>query len=207
MSDTTEVTRVALASAVPLLQMGVIAALSSRGDFLLAGVAEAVDEMHETLTRTQPDVMVIDADMPGGDVLTTARALRRSYPALGVVLLGRDSDDLLFKALDAGLSAFVPTSAPTQTLLAATRHAAATPSSFSAPGLASALARRDRQRTRLSPRELEVLRLLRDGFTLHRIANEIGVSESTAKTYVARLYDKLGVHSRAQAVAVAGSSG
>ena len=89
-------------------------------------------------------------------------------------------------------------------MVAATMHAAANPSPFAAPDLAQAIARRSSPRAQLSPRELQVLQLVRDGHTIGRIALEIGISESTAKTYLARVYDKLGVRSRSEAVAARG---
>jgi DNA-binding CsgD family transcriptional regulator len=101
----------------------------------------------------------------------------------------------VFRALDAQLSAFVPSSASVEEIVAAVRTAALTPRSFSAPDLAQALARRDRQRGLLSAREQQILRLLRDGATVGEIARAMALGESTVKTYISRLYDKLGVSS------------
>lgn len=196
--------RVVAVSGVPLFRLGVTAAFAGRNDFVLMAVAETAEEVYQTVAETGPNVVLVDADLPDADGLETAAALREAYPACGVVLLGRLSDEMMFRALDAGLSAFVPTSTRTEGLLAAVRNAAFTPHSFSAPDLAQALARRDRQRSQLSPRENEVLQLLRAGLSVSRIAQQMMVSESTIKTYVARVYDKLGVRSRAQAVAVTG---
>ena len=90
-------------------------------------------------------------------------------------------------------------------VLGAIRHAAVAASSFTASGLAVALARRAPRagRLALSPRETEVLRLLRDGLSVPAIALEMFISLSTAKTYVARLYEKLGAANRAQALMTA----
>ncbi|HXZ64197.1 MAG TPA: LuxR C-terminal-related transcriptional regulator, partial [Streptosporangiaceae bacterium] len=85
------------------------------------------------------------------------------------------------------------------------RHAAVAASSFTASGLAVAVARRRAMQDRLalSPREAEVLRLLHDGLSVPAIAVEMFISVSTAKTYVARLYEKLGAANRAQALMAA----
>jgi DNA-binding NarL/FixJ family response regulator len=89
--------------------------------------------------------------------------------------------------------------------VSAIRHAAAASSSFSAAGLAQALRRRREtsERTVLSTREMQALVLLRDGKSVPEVAAELYVSLSTAKTYVARLYEKLGANNRAQALMTA----
>jgi DNA-binding NarL/FixJ family response regulator len=103
------------------------------------------------------------------------------------------------------VSAFVAKTAPLEEVLAAIRHAAVAASSFTASGLAPALARRRtvQDRFALSSREREVLYLLRDGMSIPAIAGAMLISTSTAKTYVARLYEKLGAANRAQALMTA----
>ena len=112
---------------------------------------------------------------------------------------------MLFRALETGVSAFVGQTAPVEEMLAAIRHAAVAASSFTASGLAVALARRQtvQERLALSPRETEVLGLLGDGLSIPAIAARMFISQSTAKTYVARLYEKLGAGNRAQALMTA----
>jgi DNA-binding NarL/FixJ family response regulator len=108
----------------------------------------------------------------------------------------------MFRALETGLSAFVSKTAPLDEVMCAIRHAAVAPLSFTASGLAAAVARRRSMQNRLtlSPRETQVLRLLHVGLSTPAIASEMFISVSTAKTYVARLYEKLGATSRAQAL-------
>lgn len=124
------------------------------------------------------------------------------------MLLSAVSDDnLLYRALDAGLSAYVTKAAPIPSVLAAIRHAAVAPHSFTAPGLSSALSRRRGQTGLLSQREQEVLSLMRDGLSLPTIAERLAVSEATVKTYVSRLYSKLRVNNRSQALMAAVNQG
>ena len=92
-------------------------------------------------------------------------------------------------------------------LLSAFRHAAVAPTSFTAPDLVQAMARHQRHQQLLSPREGEVLRMLHTGASVPRIAEAMVVAESTIKTYLSRLYDKLGVNNRAEALAVATRAG
>jgi len=108
--------------------------------------------------------------------------------------------------LDTGASAFVAKTASLPEILGAIRHAAVSASSFSAAGLAQAMSRRTEQQARrplLSPRESEVLGLLQQGKSVPEVAGAMFVSLSTAKTYVSRLYDKLGATNRAQAMMAA----
>src|SRR5215467_8137231 len=152
------------------------------------------------------DVVTIDATLPDGDGMRLARDFRDLYADLGIVMLtSRGEDDVLFRALETGVSAFVAKTAPVEEVLAAIRPAAVAASSFTASGLATALARRRtvQDRLALSPRETEVLRLLRDGLSIPAIALNMFISQSTAKTYVARLYEKLGAGNRAQALMTA----
>lgn len=113
-------------------------------------------------------------------------------------------DDQLFGALDAGASAFVPKSAPSADVVAAARHASSNPTAFSAADLAAAMQRRlTPSGPQLSPRESQVLKLLADGLSVAGIAKQLFVSESTAKTHISKLYEKLGAGNRAQALMTA----
>jgi DNA-binding NarL/FixJ family response regulator len=113
-------------------------------------------------------------------------------------------DDQLFGALEAGASAFVPKDAPADEVVAAARHAAASPVAFSAADLANAMRRRmDPATPAISPREREVLTLLADGLAVAQIAATLFISESTAKSHISKLYEKLGVANRAQALMTA----
>jgi len=160
----------------------------------------------ETIAQSGPDVVTIDATLPDGDGMRLARNFRDLYADLGIVMLtSRGEDDVLFRAMETGVSAFVAKTAPVEEVLAAIRHAAVAASSFTASGLAVAITRRRtiRDHLALSPREAEVLRYLRDGLSIPAIALAMYISQSTAKTYVARLYDKLGAANRAQALMTA----
>jgi DNA-binding NarL/FixJ family response regulator len=193
--------RVVAVSATPLFRLGVAAAFAEERGAELVATAATELALFEVLASAEVDVALVDADFPETDGLLLAAAVRHRYPACGAVLLAKSDDDLLLRALASGISAFVPTSADARVLVAAVRHAAQAPSSFSAPQLAEALNRRDRSRAVLSPREHEVLRYLHQGLVTAQIAARMAVTESTVKTYVVRLYDKIGVHNRSQALA------
>ena len=190
-----------------LLRLGLTRLLAGVGDVELVGTAGSLAEAVDVAEATWPDVITFDAGLPDGDGWALARRLRAIRPTVGLVLLSAANDDAtLYRAHDEGLSAYVPKDAPSGAVLAAIRHAATAPQSFTAPGLAAALARR-RAGNGLSQREKQVLGLMREGISLPGIAERLSVSEATVKTYVARLYTKLRVNNRSQALMAAVNQG
>jgi DNA-binding NarL/FixJ family response regulator len=189
-----------------LVRYGLTGLVGQEPDLELVGEAGLGADALPIVESTEADVLVLDADLPDTDGLQVAREVRHEYADLGIVLLAGDGrDDVLFQALESGVSAFVTNTAPTDEVLAAIRHAAVAATSFTATGLAPAMARRDQPAAQplLSPREAEVLALLGQGLSVRAIATALSVSLSTAKTYVARLYEKLGASNRAQAIMTA----
>ncbi|MFC7615683.1 response regulator [Actinokineospora soli] len=190
----------------PLIRCGLVALGAASPDIEVVGEADTAAAAPAAVAGAAPDVVTIDVSLPDGDGLALARALRDAHPELGIVVLtSLGEDDVLFRAIDTGASAFVSKSAPAAEVLGAIRHAAVAAGSFTATGLLGALTRRQDRADRfpLSPRETEVLSLLRDGLSVRAIAGCIFVSHSTAKTYVARLYEKLGAANRAEALMIA----
>lgn len=185
-----------------LARLGLAYATAQVEDIELVGQAEDAADARQLVAALRPTVVTLDADLPDADGVALGQELRRAYPGLGVVLLAGADHGLLPRALQAGLSAFVTKCAATEEILAAIRHVAVSATTFSSPGLAAAFAARSHHSV-LSVRETEVLRLLRDGYTAPRIAVRLAVSESTVKTYIGRLYDKLDANNRAQALMTA----
>lgn len=193
-----------------LTRYGLIGLVSADADINVVGECGLGAEAPARIAAARPDVVVLDVVLPDADGLRLARELRDRHPSLGIVVLTcHDEDDVLFRALETGVSAFVAKTAPNAELLGAIRHAAVAAASFTATGLASALARRGQAALptvatlALSPREREVLSLLATGQSVPAIAGSMFVSLSTAKTYVSRLYDKLGATNRANAIMTA----
>ena len=189
-----------------LTRYGLRELVAQHPDIEIVAECQTVGEASEMVAAAQPDVVTVDVALPDGDGLRLAREFRDRYADLGIVVLtSMQQDDILFRALENGVSAFVAKSAPLAEVLSAIRHAAVAASSFTASGLATAVARRRamQERLTLSPRETEVLRLLHDGLSVPAIAADMFISVSTAKTYVARLYEKLGATNRAQALMAA----
>ena len=180
--------------------------IAQHPDIQIVAECESAASAQRVLEAVRPDVVTVEVSLPDGDGLRLAREFRDRYADLGIVVLAsQGQDDVLFRALETGVSAFVGKTAPVEEMLAAIRHAAVAALSFTASGLAVALARRQmaQERLALSPRETEVLGLLGDGLSVPAIAARMFISQSTAKTYVARLYEKLGAANRAQALMTA----
>jgi DNA-binding NarL/FixJ family response regulator len=172
-------------------------------DLVPAGESTNATEALNSVFALAPDVVVIDVSLPDDTGWTLARSIRDRYSDTGVVIMSAsESDEHLLRALDMGASAYLAKTASVQDIMAAIRHAAVSTASFSAAGLAQALRRRNDRVSRisLSAREQQVLELLRDGKSVPEVASTLYVSLSTAKTYVARVYDKLGAKNRAQAL-------
>jgi DNA-binding NarL/FixJ family response regulator len=113
-------------------------------------------------------------------------------------------DDQIFAAMQAGASGFVGKDAPAGEVVRAARHAAVSPRSFVCSGLVGAMMRRQSsESTKLTDREHEVLVLLADGLGAAAIGEKLYLSESTAKSHIARIYQKLGANNRAQALVTA----
>jgi DNA-binding NarL/FixJ family response regulator len=185
-----------------LIRQGLRRAFERSDDFDVVGECGTLAEAVRTVAAVTPDVVTLDVRLPDGSGLDLARSLRRSNPQLGIVMLTMYAgDEQLFSALDAGASAFVPKDAPVGDVVAAARHAAATPGSFTAANLNEAMKRRMAPgRPQLSPRELEVLGLLAEGLGAAQIARRLFISESTTKTHISKVYEKLGAGNRAQAL-------
>jgi DNA-binding NarL/FixJ family response regulator len=189
-----------------LTRYGLVGLVAGAEDIEIVGECGSAAEAAAVVAVAIPDVVVLDVALPDGDGLRVAAELRDRYPELGIVVLTSNTeDDVLFRALETGVSAFVCKTAPNVEVLAAIRHASVAACSFTATGLAGALGRRSSTVTglTLSPREQQVLALLTDGMSVPAIARSMFVSPSTAKTYVARLYEKLGACNRAQAIMTA----
>jgi DNA-binding NarL/FixJ family response regulator len=198
--------RLAVIESQTLVRYGLRELITRHSDVEIVAECVSAAQAPQMLSVARPDVVTVDVSLPDGDGLQLARELRDRRADLGVVILtSRDQDDVLFRALETGVSAFVAKTASVEEVLAAIRHSAVAASSFTASGLAAALTRRRgaTERLALSPREMDVLRLLRDGLSTPTIALQMCISYSTAKTYVARVYQKLGAANRAQALMAA----
>ena len=148
-----------------LIRQGLRRAFERSGDFEVVGEAARSARRIEAVARHAPQVVILDVRLPDGSGLDAATKMRELQDDIGIVVLTMYAgDEQLFGALEAGASAFVPKDAPSDDVVAAARHAAVSPRSFTANDLAGAMRRRlSPSGPQLSDREKEVLRLLADG--------------------------------------------
>jgi DNA-binding NarL/FixJ family response regulator len=199
-------TKVLLVDDHDLIRKGLRHAFERDRNFEVVGEAGSAADAIRQAGALQPDVVIMDLRLAeNSSGLEATRTLRKSSATMGIVVLTMYAgDDQLFGALEAGASAFVPKTAPADEVVAAARHAASSPSAFTAADLAEAMKRRLAPAgPQLSPRESQVLRLLADGMSVAGIAKQLYVSESTAKTHISKLYEKLNAANRAQALMTA----
>jgi len=192
-----------------LIRQGLAGAFAQADGFDVAGQAGSVEDGLALAREVTPDVVVTDVRLPDGSGLDVVRALRKESKAVGLVVLTMYAgDEQLFAAMDAGASGFVGKDAPTSTVIGAARQAAIAPLTFTCMGLAEAMVRRMSSGVpRLSDRERQVLELLAEGLGVTAIAERLYLSESTAKSHIGRIYEKLGAANRAQALVTAMRTG
>jgi DNA-binding NarL/FixJ family response regulator len=202
-------TRVLLVDDHELIREGLVRAFERSEDFEVAGQAASRSEALGMFANLLPDVVVTDVRLPDGTGLDVVREIRSQGHDTGVVVLTMYAgDEQLFAALEAGASAFVAKDAPSDEVVAAARHALVSPRSFAAADLAGAMRRRMTPTgPQLTRREAEVLSLLARGFSVSAIGRAIFVSDSTAKTHISKIYEKLGASNRADAIMKAVRSG
>ena len=201
--------RVLLIDDHDLIRQGLARAFERQDDFNVCGQAASVAEGLRQFAALSPDVVITDVRLPDGLGFDLVREIRKQGHDTGMVVLTMYAgDEQLFAALEAGASAFVAKDAPADEVVAAARHALVSPRSFAAADLAGAMRRRMTPAgPQLTAREAEVLSLLARGFSVSAIARSIFVSDSTAKTHISKIYEKLGASNRADAIMKAVRSG
>jgi len=198
--------RVLLVDDHELIRSGLAGVFELQEDMTVCGQAGTVSDALAAVAELRPDVVVADLQLQDGTGLDIVRGVRKTSQKMGVIILTMHSgDDQIFAAMEAGASGFVGKDAPSSEVVKAARHAAVSPRSFVCAGLVGAMMRRasGAESTRLSDREHEVLLLLADGLGAAEIGRKLFLSESTAKSHIARIYQKLGAANRAQALVTA----
>ncbi len=186
----------------PIIRAGIEQALL-KANFTICAVAASKNEAIAQIARTNPNLILLDLNLPDGSGFEVANWARGISDEIGIVILTlNDSPELLLAALAARVSGFVLKSAPISEVIATLERALITPLSFTASGLQKALKAKQRLPI-LSTRELEVLAILATGKSTKEIARELYLSEPTIKTHLASIYRKLEVNNRLSAVTVA----
>lgn len=189
-----------------LIRQGLARAFERDDEMTVVGQAGSVAEGVRAYENLAPDVVVTDLELPDGNGLEVVRSVRQLSDLVGLVVLTMHAgDEQIFAAMEAGASAFVGKDSRAAEVVSAARHSAVAPRTFLCAGLSAAMVRRATSPAppRLSGREEEVLTLLADGMGTGEIAGRLFLSESTAKTHITHIYQKLGAANRAQALVAA----
>lgn len=208
MNNHPETVRILVCDDHPVVRAGIVALLGTAHGFEVVGQASNGEEILDLVTRIPADLVLMDLQLSAdptavqGAAATAHIRLQPDAPNV-LVLTNYDSDADIVAAIEAGAAGYLLKDAPPEDLLDAIRKAAAGESAL-APAITSRLMQRVRTPvTKLSPRELEVLEQVALGRSNAVIARELFLSETTVKSHLVRVFDKLSVRSRTEAVAKA----
>ena len=186
----------------PVFREGLTTIIGSQEDMVLvAHASDATDALVE-FRRHRPDITLMDLRLPGANGIDALIAIRGELPEARIIMLTTsDGDGEIQRAMRAGASAYMLKSMPKAELLAVIRSVHAgrrhVPPEVAAR-LAEHLGDDD-----LTARELEVLRLIRDGYRNKQIADQLTIAETTVNFHIKNLVDKLGANDRTHAVTIA----
>ncbi|MGW8226899.1 MAG: response regulator [Anaerolineales bacterium] len=200
----------------PVVQDGLQAVLSTQVDFEITGVAGTGMEVLRIVAAHEPDIVLLDLEMPGMDGLEVLKNLRRDHPKIKVIVFTAfDTDEQIVGAVKAGAKGYLLKGAPSQDLFEAIRTVSKG-GSLLQPVVASKLIehvsgesdlRRLEETVSLTERERQVLGQLALGKTNKEIAQELVITERTVKFHVSSIFSKLGVSNRTEAVTIAARKG
>lgn len=195
--------RVLIVDDHPIVRTGLVALVDAADDLEVVGTAVSGEEAVAAASALSPDVVLMDLRLPGidGDE-ATARIVAARAATRVVILTTYETDDAILRAIGAGASGYLLKAAPEEELLAGIRAVAAGEVAL-APSVARVLVRQAAQpedRPLLTPRELDVLRLVAQGLNNRAIGVRLHVGEATVKTHLLHAFGKLGVDDRTRAV-------
>jgi DNA-binding NarL/FixJ family response regulator len=185
---------IVLADDHALFRRGLRSMLELEPDLCVIGEAADGLEVQARVNELHPDLVLLDINMPQMDGIDAARALRRNFPYLGIIMLTMfGEDEVIERALAAGADGYLRKDTPFDDIVATVRATAAGhPESAMPPGNVSAL-------PLFTLTDEALLRLVMDGLTDQEIATRAAASESTVRERLAALYKRLGVKDRTQA--------
>lgn len=196
--------RLLIADDHPVVRAGLVGLLSDEPGFDVVGEAHDGDQAVRLAAALRPDVVLMDLRMPGVDGVEATARITAAESAKVLILTTYESDDQILAAIAAGASGYLLKAAPQAEIAAGIRSVAAGQSALS-PQVAVRLVEHMRrpEATVLTARETEVLRLVARGHSNKQVATALGIGESTVKTHLLKVFEKLGVTDRTRAVTLA----
>jgi DNA-binding NarL/FixJ family response regulator len=186
----------------PVVRAGLSGMLSGEPDFEVVGEAQNGKEAVAFVGELKPDVVLMDLRMPEMDGVTAIGHIKSDHPDVHILVLTTyESDADILRAIETGATGYLLKDTPREELFGAIRTVAQGQSPL-APGVAARLMQRVRgpEEEGLSTREIEVLELVAHGTSNTEIAKQLWVSETTVKSHMLHIFDKLGVTDRTAAV-------
>lgn len=185
--------------------------IDSADGFTLVSQYQDGQEAFDCIPNDQPDVVLSDINLPGMNGVEVVRGLKLKHPKIQFVMITVYEDsNRIFRALEAGATGYLMKQTPREKLLSSIQEVYDGGSPMSS-GIARKVVKcfrkpmppsEENKLNELSKRENEVLELLAQGYLCKEISDKLGISHNTVDTYRRRIYEKLHVHSRAQATAV-----
>lgn len=197
--------RLLIAEDMHLIREALVALLSLQSDFEVVAELERGDEVLAAARETQPDIAVLDIDLPGLDGLTAAEQLHADVPDCQVVILtGLGQPGNLLRALKAHVRGFVVKDAPASDLIDGIRRVAAGQRVIDPELVATAIEVGD---SPLTSRETDVLRAARSGQPTEQMAQDLALSPATVRNYLSHAITKVGARNRLDAIRIAQNAG
>lgn len=197
---------IVLADDHPVVRSGIKAALEAEADISVIGEASDGNEAQSVTQRLKPDLLLLDLNMPGPKATDTITFVRENIPDTKVIMLTAHDDDAYVRAvMRAGVSGYLLKDEAVDTVVKAVR-AVKKGAAWYSQEIANKFVQwqfgrePEIEEANLTPREKDLLGLIAKGWDNTRIADELGLAEQTVRNYTSTLYDKLHVHSRAEAV-------
>jgi len=189
-----------------LVREGITRIIALQPDMKVVATAATGDEAVEQFRCTQPDVTLMDLQLPGMNGLDAITAIRAEFPSARIVVLTMyHGEEDIYRALRAGATGYLLKDALSKDLLRTIRQAHAGERPLP-PKVAAQLELRKTQAT-LSLREEQVIELVAKGLRNKEIANSLGIAEDTVQVYIKSIFSKLNVHDRISAISVAAKRG
>jgi len=197
--------RVVLADDHPLVRSGIRATLSDEADIDLVAEASDAHEVLELSNKTQADVILLDISMPGPSLAKTVAALKERCDSRILLLTAYNDDAYVRSAIRAGVAGYLLKDEAAEALVDAIRTVHKGNVWFSRSIVAKmyewrASEARSAELPELTNREKDVLEAIARGWNNSRIAESLGLAEQTVRNYASSIYDKLGLHSRAEVI-------